>query len=79
MFNKTLVAAALVIPAVGLSAAAFAGSADQGGPRSTMSASAPNQTFQTNKSYAQYVPRAGVRAKHIYQGGPKSTILHRQE
>ncbi len=79
MFPKTLAAAALLVPAVALADAASAGSAYQGGPKSTVSTGAPSQTFETKKPFAQYVPGATVRSKHIYQGGPQSTIPHRQQ
>ena len=47
MFKKSLIAAALVVPAFALSSAAFAGQVYQGGPKSGLSASAP--TFEANK------------------------------
>ena len=72
MFKKSLIAAALVVPAIALSSAAFAGQAYQGGPKSGLSTNA--QSFEANKPYAQDVTvRAG---KHIYQGGPKTTTPH---
>jgi hypothetical protein len=74
MFKKSLIAAALVVPALALSSAAFAGQAYQGGPRSGLSTNA--QSFEANKPYAQDLnARAG---KHIYQGGPKTVIPHGQ-
>ncbi len=38
MFKKSLIAAALVVPAFALSSAAFAGQVYQGGPKSGLSA-----------------------------------------
>lgn len=74
MFKKSLIAAALVVPAIALSSAAFAGQAYQGGPKSGLSTNA--QSFEANKPYAQDVTaRAG---KHLYQGGPKTTTPHGQ-
>jgi hypothetical protein len=77
MFKKSLIAAALVVPAFALSSAAFAGQVYQGGPKSGLSASA--QTFEANKPYAQFVPddRAATSI-HTYRGGPKTLIPHRQ-
>lgn len=77
MFKKSLIAAALLVPALALSSAAFAGQVYQGGPKSGLTARV--QTFEANKPYAQFVP--GVRAatgKHIYQGGPKTATPHGQ-
>jgi hypothetical protein len=72
MFKKSLIAAALLVPAVALSSAAFAGQVYQGGPKSGLTARV--QTFEANKPYAQDVSaRAG---KHIYQGGPKTATPH---
>jgi hypothetical protein len=72
MFKKSLIAAALLVPAVALSSAAFAGQAYQGGPKSGLSTNA--QSFEANKPYAQdLTARAG---KHIYQGGPKTATPH---
>ena len=74
MFKKSLIAAALLVPAVALSSAAFAGQVYQGGPKSGLTARV--QTFEANKPYAQDVTaRAG---KHIYQGGPKTATPHGQ-
>jgi hypothetical protein len=77
MFKKSLIAAALVVPAFALSSAAFAGQVYQGGPKSGLSASAP--TFEANKPYAQFVPdnRAATR-QHRYQAGPKTVKPHSQ-
>ena len=77
MFKKSLIAAALVVPAFALSSAAFAGQVYQGGPKSGLSASA--QTFEANKPYAQFVPdnRAATN-KHQYQAGPKTVKPHSQ-
>ena len=71
MFKKSLIGAALVVPAFVLSSAAFAG------PKSGLSASA--QTFEANKPYAQFVPdNRAVTSKHTYQGRPKTVIPHSQ-
>lgn len=76
MFTKTLIPAAVVISALALSNAVYAGPVYQGGPKSPV-ANAPTQTFQTNKPYAQYAPGTQVGVKdHIYIGGPKSPIPH---
>jgi hypothetical protein len=77
MFKKSLIAAALVVPAFALSSAAFAGQVYQGGPKSGLSTSA--QTFEANKPYAEFVPdnRAAI-SKHTYQRRPKTVIPHSQ-
>ena len=77
MFKKSLIAAALVVPAFALSSAAFAGQVYQGGPKSGLTASA--QTFEANKPYAQFVSdnRAATN-KRTYHGGPKTLIPHNQ-
>lgn len=72
MFTKTFIAVALVIPALALSSPAFAGGTYQGGPKSGLWTSSP--TVETNKPYAEVVSPTSNR--HIYQGGPKSTIPH---
>jgi hypothetical protein len=77
MFKKSLIAAALLVPAFALSSAAYADMVYQGGPKSGIRSSAP--AFEANKPYAQAVP--GVRAatsKHLYQGGPKTVTPHGQ-
>ena len=77
MFKKSLVAAALVVPAFALSSAAFAGQAYQGGPKSGLTASAP--TFEANKPYAQFVPdNRAATSKYRYQAGPKTVKPHSQ-
>ena len=77
MFKKSLIAAALVVPAFALSSAAFAGQVYQGGPKSGLSASA--QTFEANKPYAQFVPdNRAATSKHRDQGGPKTVKPHSQ-
>ena len=77
MFTKSLIAAALVVPAFALSSAAYAGPVYQGGPKSGITATA--QTFEANKPYAQAVPNnRAVAGKHIYQGGPKTVTPHGQ-
>jgi hypothetical protein len=77
MFKKSLIAAALVVPAFALSSAAFAGQVYQGGPKSGLTASA--QTFEANKPYAQFVSDNRVATgKQTFQRGPKTLIPHRQ-
>jgi hypothetical protein len=77
MFKKSLIAAALVVPAFALSSAAFAGQVYQGGPKSGLSTSA--QTFEADKPYAQFVPdNRAATSKHIYQRRPKTVIPHSQ-
>ena len=77
MFKKSLIAAALVVPAFALSSAAFAGQVYQGGPKSGLSTSA--QTFEANKPYAQSVPdNRAATSKHTYQRRPKTVISHSQ-
>jgi len=77
MFKKSLIAAALVVPAFALSSAAFAGQVYQGGPKSGLSASAP--TFEANKPYAQFVPdNPTATSKHTYRRGPRTVIPHSQ-
>lgn len=77
MLTKTLIAAALAIPALALSSAAFAGQVYQGGPKSGISRNV--QTVEINKPYAQLVPGTRVgTSTHVYQGGPKSTMPHGQ-
>jgi hypothetical protein len=78
MFKKSLIAAALMVPAFALSSAAFAGQVYQGGPKSGLSASA--QTFEANKPYAQFVPdNRAATGKHTHRSGPKTLIPHRQQ
>ncbi len=67
MLTKTLIAAALVVPALALSSAAFAGSTYQGGPKSGLWTNTPS--VQTNTPYAEVVQPTVNRP--IYQGGPK--------
>lgn len=77
MFTKSLIAAAVVVPALALSSAVYAGPVYQGGPKSGITTSAP--TFESNKPYAQLVPDTRtVKSKHVYQGGPKTVIPHGQ-
>jgi len=74
MFKKSLIAFALVIPAVALSSAAYAEQAYQGGPKSGVTIRA--KSFEANKPYAQAV---NVRVdKHVYQGGPMMAMPHAQ-
>lgn len=79
MFTKTLIAAAVAVPAFALASTGFAGPTYQGGPKSSIAIGAPNQTVETKKPYAEYVPtkRSGTNA-HIYQGGPNSPVPHRR-
>jgi hypothetical protein len=74
MFIRTLTATALVIPAIALSSAAYAGAVYQGGPKSDVTRAAASQTFETKKPYAQYVPGTGTLSpttkKHLYKSGP---------
>jgi hypothetical protein len=74
MFRKSLVAAALVIPAVALSTAAYGGQNYQGGPKSGANAtqSQTTQQFEPNKPYAQAVEER--KGRHVYQGGPWTNI-----
>ena len=77
MFIKTLIATALVVPALALSSMAFADPVYRGGPKSGIWTSA--RTFESNKPYAQNVPAARTTTgKHIYQGGPKTVVPHTQ-
>jgi hypothetical protein len=77
MIKKSLIAAALVVPAFALSSAAFAGQVYQGGPKSGLSASAP--TFEANKPYAQFVPdNRAATSKHTYRRGPKTLAPNSQ-
>jgi hypothetical protein len=72
MFKISLVAAVLVVRALALSSAAFAGQVYQGGPKSGLTARV--QSFEANKPYAQdLTARAGA-----HQGGPKMTAPHGQ-
>ena len=48
MFTKSLIAAALVVPAFALSSAAFAGHVYQGGPKSGLTARV--QTFESQQA-----------------------------
>ncbi len=74
MFTKTLIAAALVMPALALSSTAFAGGTYQGGPKSGLWTNSPSQTVETNKPYAQI--GQSTTNRHIYRGGPNSPVLH---
>ena len=77
MFTKSLIAAALVVPALALSSAAYAGPNYRGGPKSGITTSTP--TFESNKPYAQFVPDTRPSTnRHVYQGGPKTAIPHGQ-
>lgn len=72
MFTKSLFAAALLIPVVALSGVTYAGQTYRGGPKSgTVTKTAP---AEPNKPYAQAVEER--KGKHVYQGGPQSTIPH---
>ena len=74
MFRKSLFAAALVIPAIALSTATFAGQAYQGGPKSgaNTTQSQTAQRFEPNKPYAQALEER--KSRHVYQGGPWTNI-----
>ena len=82
MFMKSLIAAALVVPAIALSSAAFAGQAYQGGPKSGLTTN--THSFEPNKPYAQdvgkpYAQDLNARTgkhMHIYQGGPQTSVPH---
>lgn len=80
MSIKSVIAAALLVPFFALNGAGHAeGVLYQGGPKSPISKRSPVQTFEADKPYAQYVPAArAVANKHIYQGGPKTTVPHQQ-
>ncbi len=73
MFKKSLIAAALVVPALALSSAAFS-QAYQGGPRGGLATR--TQTVDS-KPYAQFVTdsRAALN-KYGYQGGPETAAPH---
>ncbi len=78
MFTKTLIAAAVLAPAIALSAAAHAGGPIyNGGPKSPATYTGP----ETNKPYAQYLgPQARpIVTPHGYQGGPKTQVPHRRQ
>jgi hypothetical protein len=73
MFKKSLILAALLVPAVALSSAANA-QAYQGGPRGVL---VVKTQPVDNKPYAQFVPNTrGVSHQHIYNGGPKASAPH---
>ena len=74
MLRKSLLAVALVIPAVALSTATYAEQTYQGGPKSALAKTAQAQAkqFEPNKPYAQLVDERKVR--HVYQGGPWTNI-----
>ncbi len=72
MTRKSLLAASLLVPLFAMSGAAYAG------PSNSIPTRTVTQTVETKKPYAEYVPATRVGASaHIYQGGPKSPILHR--
>ena len=76
MLTKTFIAAALTIPTVALSGAAYGGGY-QGGPKSAIPLTAASQTFEIKKPYAQYVPGTPASThKHLYGGGPKTVVPH---
>ncbi len=75
MFKKSLLAAALVVPAIALSTASYAGQAYQGGPKSGLTKATQSQAarqFEPNKPYAQAVEER--KGRHVYQGGPWTNI-----
>ena len=75
MFKRTLTAA-LVIPTIVFSGAAYAGGY-VGGPKSSIPMTTAAPTFETKKPYAQYVPNDRARTnRHIYQGGPRTGVPH---
>ena len=71
MSTKTLIAAVLIVPALALSSSAFAGGTYQGGPKSGLWNNSPS--FETKTPYAEIVQPTN---RHVYQGGPKTTIPH---
>jgi len=74
MFNKSLIAAALVVPALALSSTAYS-QVYQGGPKSAIATRA--QTFEVNKPYAQFV-QDKAKTNHKYLGGPMGAMPHGQ-
>ena len=74
MFNKSLIAAALVVPALALSSTAYS-QVYQGGPKSAFTTRA--QTFEVNKPYAQFVQEK-AKTGHKYLGGPMGAMPHGQ-
>jgi hypothetical protein len=77
MFRKSLFAVALVFPAVALSTATYADQSYRGGPKSGVASVTQSQAakqFEPNKPYAQAIEER--KGKHVYQGGPRSTIPH---
>ena len=79
MFTKAFISAALAASVLTLSNAAYAETVYLGGPKGMTTVRTTTTTVQTNKPYAQYQPaeRTGAANKHIYIGGPKSSLSHR--
>ena len=75
MLRKTLFAVTLAVPAVAISAPAHA-ETYQSGPKPATVRNVPSQakTFEPNRPYAQDLEKR--KGKHLYQGGPRSTIPH---
>lgn len=75
MLTKSLIAAAVVVPALALSSAGY-GQVYQGGPKGGIATRAPTAD---GKPYAQFVPQAPASGnKHVYRGGPKDVTPHGQ-
>ena len=74
MLKKSLIAAALVVPALALSSTAYS-QVYQGGPKSAIATRA--QTFEVNKPYAQFV-QDKAKTGHKYEGGPMGAMPHGQ-
>jgi len=74
MLKKSLIAAALVVPALALSSTAYS-QVYQGGPKSTIATR--TQTFEVNKPYAQFVQEK-AKTGHKYLGGPMGAMPHGQ-
>ena len=75
MFRKSLLAAALAVPAIALSTATYAGDAYRGGPKSGVTAATKTTTAKSvdpNQAYAQAIEER--KGRHVYQGGPSSNI-----
>ena len=74
MLKKSLIAAALLVPALALSSTAYS-QVYQGGPKSAIATRA--QTFEVNKPYAQFVQEK-AKDNHSYLGGPNGVMPHSQ-
>lgn len=77
MSIKTSITTALVVSVLGLTAAS-AETVWVGGPKGGFTTrTTTSQAVQPNKPYAQYTPAPSRESgKHIYVGGPKSTVPH---